>query len=1219
MKSIKLLFIPLFFTLFCTQVHSQTHVNREWIQEMGDPDTLEWSTSITNDSNELYHVGNTKIFGEGANVLITKYDNSGSILWQEEFNTSNDNNDYGIAVDIDTSNNVYILGTTDNNTTYDYDYILLKYSATGNLIWDKQFDSGFDLRDVGTDLFVSDDGQDIYASVTSESSYEDFDFLTVRFDDSGDTLWTRRYDHNNMTEIPTGIDASGTKVNIIGASAESTSDWDYTLVSYETNGDFAHERREAYPGIGFDKPIDFVKDDNDNIYITGTASSGGINYDIRTIKLDADFDLVWDESVDFAGNYDAGHTIELDGDGNVYVGGVSKSGLNIDRMCFVKYDTSGTEVWKYTNTGQDFSEDATVRDVIINSGNEIYFLGDETGKNGFEQVALIKLDADGRTLWHRKINKSSYDLDAVQISFDTNENIYAVVNAHGGVASSYEIAYFTEFEQENNLVYDDTIPVFKDNELIVRFKQSALKTDIINNAGGKIKEFDSLQKFLTSSAMSAFDLAVQRECDSSLTEDNPCGIMAVKIFKQLTTTYDTTLSRMGEEIRVPDFWTTLLLVFPNHMEIETIYDDLQSIPDVVAFSEPNFIMQPTSDYLDQVSDDDWINSQESLFSANPSDSAHINILEAWHVYPEAGAPFIRCGILDDGVNYLHEDFGYEINQYSAEVESKVRDGYDFISGSNMFDGQFMLNEEAVHGTPSAGIIGAIRNNTDGIAGIAGGYYSGNSFPFSPDYFDDKGVSLYSLRIYDLPGDTFADSPIQSVYDAIVMSAIDEDTLDYGFGLHVSNNSWSIWPGSPWYSDSSYILLRDAIHFANRAKVSMVAARGNDGADTIANYPALMDDDWVLTVVGTGNDGKLKDKFNGINFGWTSSYGGIIDVGAPCINEMITTTMGDDPSGYSGFNGTSAAAPHVTGLVSLLLSYLNDSIPNNNNLAPEDCEHIIEMSAQNYYASAPYNDSVGWGLINAGGALRLVEKPWNTVHHFASSSEDTLPDVTGFSTTSLGSTIELREQTQNNLNEWFDKGEYDVNIFRYYATVQHGSEIDAIDTVVAYWGRASSTNVLEPVINDSLLARERLQIDYLDRDSCVMHGFVYELLDDSGNHLGWLPEDTSSFRPRFEYTVLTRDSTAPVVNVDSYSNLETQINLYPNPTTEMHTLQLEGFDKKNLRIEMYDVQGRKLSTIYDGAVGKAQTFEVNVSHLNAGLYLYMVVSEDFRKTIRFIKK
>lgn len=1203
-------------------VIAQTHVNREWISSMGDPDTLEWSASITNDSSEMYHVGNTKMVGEGTNLLITKYDNTGAILWQEDFNTSVSNNDYGIAVDIDTSDNVYVLGATDNNSlhAYDYDYILLKYSSTGTLIWDKQFDSGYNLRDVGTSLTVADDGQDIYAAVTSESSFQNFDFLTVRFDGSGDTLWTRRYDHNDMMEIPVGIDVSGARVRVIGASAESTSEWDYTLVSYDTvDGDLGVERREVYPGIGFDKPIDFAKDDNGNIYITGTASSDGINYDIRTIKLDTDFDLVWDQSVDFAGNYDAGHTIELDDNGNVYVGGVSKSGLNIDQMCFVKYDASGTEEWKYTNAGSDVSYGASVKDVIVNSANEVYFFGDEMGKNGLEQAALMKLNADGQTVWHRKINLTPYDLTAVQVSFDTNENIYAVVNAQSGGSNNYEIAYFTEFEQDTNIVYEnDTIPVFKDNELIVRFKQTAIENSAIDNTGGKIKEYDSLQYFLTSSAMTAFDIALQKECDSSLTVDNPCGIMAVKIFKRLPTTYDTTLSRMGEEIRVPDFWTTLLLVFPEHMEIETLYNDLKSIPDVVAFSEPNFIMQPAYIPNDYYYNDD----QQSLYSDSLYPlyypNAHINMQEAWKIYPESGAPFVRCGIFDDGILYKHEDFGYDSDD--GDLSTKVRGGYDFLSSSDMFGTSMIVGENAVHGTPCAGIIGAIRNNTIGVAGIAGGDYLGNNNPFSPDYYDDKGVSLYSLRIFGLDENNvnyFVDNPIQSVYDAIVMSAIDEDTLDYGYGLHVSNHSWLISPNNTlWYSDSSYILLRDATQFANRAKVSMVAARGNN-TDTDAAYPALMDDDWVTTVVGTGDDGKLKDKFNGANPDYTSNYGGIVDVGAPSSLELVKTTKADFNLKYTSFEGTSAAAPHVTGVISLLMSYLNDTLPNYDNLAPEDCEHILELAAVNHYENGTFNDSVGWGLIDAGATFQLIEKPWNTVHHFGSGSN--LPEEAGYSTETLGATVELKEQVQNEANQWFDKGEYEVNVFRYDATVQHGGEIDGIDTVVAYWGRSSSTVYIEPIVNDTLLARERVQIDYLDKDSCVMHGFVYEFLDGAGNTLGWIPADTSHIRPKLEYTVLTRDSTAPVANIDEVKKAESFVNLYPNPTNELHTLELIGFGKEKVKIELYDIQGRKIDIIHEGKVSKKHDFQVDVSSLNVGVYLYRVISNHQRKTIRFIKQ
>jgi len=39
-----------------------------------------------------------------------------------------------------------------------------------------------------------------------------------------------------------------------------------------------------------------------------------------------------------------------------------------------------------------------------------------------------------------------------------------------------------------------------------------------------------------------------------------------------------------------------------------------------------------------------------------------------------------------------------------------------------------------------------------------------------------------------------------------------------------------------------------------------------------------------------------------------------------------------------------------------------------------------------------------------------------------------------------------------------------------------------DSIVAYWPRPSSSNVLEGLNNESLLPRERIVIDYLDRET-----------------------------------------------------------------------------------------------------------------------------------------
>lgn len=81
----------------------------------------------------------------------------------------------------------------------------------------------------------------------------------------------------------------------------------------------------------------------------------------------------------------------------------------------------------------------------------------------------------------------------------------------------------------------------------------------------------------------------------------------------------------------------------------------------------------------------------------------------------------------------------------------------------------------------------------------------------------------------------------------------------------------------------------------------------------------------------------------------------------------------------------------------------------------------------------------------------------------------------------------------------------------------------------------------------------------------------------------------------------------------------KILLYPNPSDEVHTLQLNGFEQDNMHIAMYDIQGRKLKVIHNGKVSNEQIFQVDVSSLNAGVYLYRIISNHQRKTIRFVKQ
>lgn len=138
------------------KLNAQYHVNTEWSLESGNPIFNDWSYSITNDSNQLIHVGNSLVPSQGANVLLSKYDASGSLLWQSNYNSSGVNNDYGIKLTEDALGNIYVIGTTDNNnTSTDFDVIVLKYSSSGSLLWSQIYGAPYAYMDVAIGLTPS--------------------------------------------------------------------------------------------------------------------------------------------------------------------------------------------------------------------------------------------------------------------------------------------------------------------------------------------------------------------------------------------------------------------------------------------------------------------------------------------------------------------------------------------------------------------------------------------------------------------------------------------------------------------------------------------------------------------------------------------------------------------------------------------------------------------------------------------------------------------------------------------------------------------------------------------------------------------------------------------------------------------------------------------------------------------------------------------------------
>lgn len=376
--------------------------------------------------------------------------------------------------------------------------------------------------------------------------------------------------------------------------------------------------------------------------------------------------------------------------------------------------------------------------------------------------------------------------------------------------------------------------------------------------------------------------------------------------------------------------------------------------------------------------------------------------KVWGDYTGNG---VTVAVYDNGIEYGHPDLG------NVDVSMGYNPDYDTHNSEgvtkNGDSSQELDSSGNDHGTAVAGLIGASRNGT-GTVGVA---------------YDAK---LYSIFNY------YGDSrPTDPPFDGQALAF-----LDAAKHADIINNSWGY--SAAYHPGANF---RDPAAAAAGAALEVAARTGRDGLGTII-------------VQSAGNDGRAYADANDSN--WSNSHysivvgassglgrkysfstpGASVLVSAPGGGEITTDRAGahgynTDPNGglytdtaASYFNGTSGAAPVVSGVVALLLEA-------NPHLGARDVQEILAYSAApgqaGDYDRRPFffngatnwnngglraSDSLGFGLVDARAATRLAEtwttqSTWNNVVEQSVSQDPNLTlSLPGQGTVSTSTTFHI---------------------------------------------------------------------------------------------------------------------------------------------------------------------------------------------------------------------
>ena len=100
-----------------------------------------------------------------------------------------------------------------------------------------------------------------------------------------------------------------------------------------------------------------------------------------------------------------------------------------------------------------------------------------------------------------------------------------------------------------------------------------------------------------------------------------------------------------------------------------------------------------------------------------------------------------------------------------------------------------------------------------------------------------------------------------------------------------------------------------------------------------------------------------------------------------------------------------------------------------------------------------------------------------------------------------------------------------------------------------------------------------------------------------------------------FTVI--DGTTDVAEV---TEEETRITLFPNPTTDMLSIELNGTDAQERTVHLMDHTGRQLDVLFFGAIhSENRTIVESVAHLPSGVYYVLVEADGYRSAERWVKQ
>ncbi len=367
------------------------------------------------------------IEGGRSYFFSAKYDSMGQRQWLRPYDTSSAVSYLASSMAVDSAGNLVVAAVGGSSMNWFFargDHMLvMKYTANGDLLWSRdRLVARFKLSEM-----VLDRADNIYITGSSGDGSSTFPLMgdsivVVKYDGGGAPQWVEYYHGVAGSENEAlGIAVDGVGGIVVAGASGTLAKSDFVTIKYQPSGIKQWDVQATGEGSSFESVSDMALDAAGNVYVTGSSLDMNSSCDYFTAKFNPQGDQLWKTKYNGPANSDdRSNAIVLDGLGDVYVTGSSQGIGTSKDWATIKYSSSGIQQWVARYNGQSNQNDDGQL-IVVDTALNVYVAG--VSASGL-RLTTIKYSPSGVQQWSASHDSANFVAMPGGLSVDKNGNVY---------------------------------------------------------------------------------------------------------------------------------------------------------------------------------------------------------------------------------------------------------------------------------------------------------------------------------------------------------------------------------------------------------------------------------------------------------------------------------------------------------------------------------------------------------------------------------------------------------------------------------------------------------------------------------------------------------------------------------------------------------------------------------------------------------------------------